>query len=140
MTSIYLNHISSRIFIRQNIFFEHISWCCKFSNDSDTFYWKYFSHGFNSIFIFFGLCCDVMIALGGYIFSSKFLGTESSSVDETWQGWLVCLICYYLSLIYIRHLSANKQIIIFGQDWLQPDSFILDLGIFNLFYLVYHIG
>ncbi|ENV12170.1 hypothetical protein F965_02733 [Acinetobacter schindleri NIPH 900] len=72
---------------------------------------------------FFGLCCDVMIALGGYIFSSKFLGTESTSVDETWQGWLVCLICYPPLLILYKFISQQTDHYIWT-DWLQADSFL----------------
>lgn len=44
--------------------------------------------------IILGNCFDVIIGFGGYIFSSKYFSTETISVDDTWSGWLVCLICY----------------------------------------------
>jgi len=72
---------------------------------------------------YFGICCDVMIALGGYIFSSKILGTETVSVDETWQGWLVCLICYPPLLSIYRFFSEQTDNYIWT-NWLQPNDFL----------------
>lgn len=78
---------------------------------------------FIQFLFYFGLCCDVMIALGGYIFSSKFLGTENISVDDTWQGWLVCLICYPPLLILYKFISQQVDSHIWT-DWLQPNNLL----------------
>ncbi|WP_180172749.1 isoprenylcysteine carboxylmethyltransferase family protein [Acinetobacter sp. YH01025] len=72
---------------------------------------------------YFGVCCDVIIALGGYVFSSKILGTETVSVDETWQGWLVCLICYPPLLSIYRFFSEQTDNYIWT-NWLQPNDFL----------------
>lgn len=76
---------------------------------------------FIQFLFYFGLSCDVMIALGGYIFSSKFLGTENISVDDTWQGWLVCLICYPPLLILYKFFTEQADSYIWT-DWLAEDN------------------
>lgn len=72
---------------------------------------------------YFGICCDVIIALGGYVFSSKILGTETVSVDETWEGWVVCLICYPPLLSIYRFFSEQTDNYIWT-NWLQPNDFL----------------
>ncbi|MBI3797976.1 MAG: hypothetical protein HY268_13550 [Deltaproteobacteria bacterium] len=38
--------------------------------------------------------CDTAVALVGYSFESLWLKNKTRSVDSTWSGWLVCLMCY----------------------------------------------
>ena len=38
--------------------------------------------------------CDTAVALVGYSFESLWLKNKTRSVDRTWSGWLVCLMCY----------------------------------------------
>lgn len=71
----------------------------------------------------FGICFDVTIALGGYIFSSKFFATETLSVDDTWQGWVVCLICYPPLLIIFKFFTQQVDTYIWS-DWVSPDSIL----------------
>ena len=76
------------------------------------------------IFLFlFGICFDVTIALGGYIFSSQFFSTETLSVDDTWQGWLVCLICYPPLLIIFKFLTSQVDDFIWS-DWLNQNQIL----------------
>ncbi len=37
---------------------------------------------------------DVALGLIGYLGASRWLGNKSSSVEDTWKGWLAALICY----------------------------------------------
>lgn len=71
----------------------------------------------------FGICFDVTIAIGGYVFSSKFFATDTLSVDETWQGWLVCLICYPPFVIIFKFFTQQIDSYIWS-DWLTPDSIL----------------
>ncbi len=66
-----------------------------------------------------GICFDVCIGLGGYLFSSKFFATEMLSVDESWQGWLVCLICYPPLLIIFKFFTEQVDSYVWS-DWLAP--------------------
>lgn len=38
--------------------------------------------------------CDTAVAMVGYSVESLWLGNRTRSVDRTWLGWTVCLICY----------------------------------------------
>ncbi len=38
--------------------------------------------------------CDTAVALVGYSFESLWLENKTRSVDRTWSGWIVCLMCY----------------------------------------------
>jgi len=38
--------------------------------------------------------CDTAVALVGYGFESLWLNNKTRSVDRTWSGWIVCLMCY----------------------------------------------
>jgi len=38
--------------------------------------------------------CDTAVALVGYSFESLWLKNKTRSVDKTWLGWIVCLMCY----------------------------------------------
>lgn len=69
----------------------------------------------------FGICFDVTIAIGGYVFSSKFFATDTLSVDETWQGWLICLICYPPLVVIFKFFTQQVDNYIWS-DWLNPDS------------------
>jgi len=37
---------------------------------------------------------DTAVALVGYSFESLWLKNKTRSVDKTWSGWIVCLMCY----------------------------------------------
>ena len=38
--------------------------------------------------------CDTAVALVGYSCESLWLRNKTRSVDRTWSGWIVCLMCY----------------------------------------------
>ena len=38
--------------------------------------------------------CDTAVALIGYSFESLWLKNKTRSIDRTWSGWVVCLMCY----------------------------------------------
>ncbi len=78
---------------------------------------------FLTYLFFLGLSFDVVSAFGGYLFSSKFFSTETISVDETWVGWLVCLICYPPFLIIYRFFTKQVDDYIWT-DWVAPDQFL----------------
>lgn len=42
----------------------------------------------------FFMLMDTGIFAFGYLFESRRLGSEIKSVDASWSGWLVCLLCY----------------------------------------------
>lgn len=56
---------------------------------------------FTSFYAFFDyyweliLAVDVVLAIVGYIFSLRLIGTSVVATDETWRGWVATLICYY---------------------------------------------
>jgi len=45
--------------------------------------------GYQLIFL-----CDTAVALVGYSVESLWLNNKTRSVDRTWSGWMVCLMCY----------------------------------------------
>ncbi len=76
---------------------------------------------FINYLFFFGICIDVTIALGGYLFSSTLLNNEVISVDDSWLGWLVCLICYPPFVIIYRFFTEQVDNYIWS-DWLRMDT------------------
>lgn len=69
----------------------------------------------------FGLSFDLIIATIGYLCTSRLLGTEVLSTDETWSGWLVCMICYPPLLGILRAVREQVDTITWDQ-WLSPDQ------------------
>lgn len=67
----------------------------------------------------FGLSFDLVIASGGYIFASRLLGNEVRSTDDTFIGWLVCMICYP-PLVFFFHLIRKQADNVTWSDWLNP--------------------
>lgn len=70
-----------------------------------------------------GVAFDVSIGLGGYLFSSKLLRTNNISVDDSWKGWIVCLICYPPFLILTGYFLDQVDNYIW-KDWLDPSHFL----------------
>jgi len=71
----------------------------------------------------FGLAFDLLIATLGYLLASPLLGTSVVSVDDTWDGWLVCAICYSPLLILFRMVSQQVDNVLWTH-WLSPDSIL----------------
>jgi len=68
-----------------------------------------------------GLSIDLLIATAGYIFASKLFQSEVISVDGTWTGWLVCLLCYPPLLQHLRTLTTQVDNYTWT-DWLDPSQ------------------
>lgn len=68
-----------------------------------------------------GLCCDLVIAFAGYIFSMRLLGGDIRSVDGTWLGWLSCIICYPPLLGVFRYVKQQVDDLVWS-DWLLPSE------------------
>ncbi|GIZ69224.1 hypothetical protein KAM428_43090 [Aquipseudomonas alcaligenes] len=69
----------------------------------------------------FGLCCDLVIAFAGYLFSLRLLGGDIRSVDGTWLGWFSCMICYP-PLLGIFHYIKQQVDGLVWSDWLLPNG------------------
>lgn len=69
----------------------------------------------------FGLCFDLLIAFGGYLFSMRLLGGEIRSVDGTWLGWLACMMCYPPLLVVLHYVKQQVDDIVWS-DWLLPNE------------------
>lgn len=69
----------------------------------------------------FGLSFDLIIATFGYLCTSRLLGTEVRSTDDTWSGWLVCMICYPPLLMILRAIREQVDDLTWEQ-WLTPDQ------------------
>lgn len=67
----------------------------------------------------FGLCIDLLLASGGYLFSSRIFGNEIKSTDSTWIGWLACIICYPPFLTIFHAIKQQSDSLIWS-DWLHP--------------------
>ncbi len=75
-----------------------------------------FELAFSSFYTFFDyyweliLAVDVVLAVVGYIFSMRLLGTEVVATDETWRGWVATLICYYpfSNVLYGSYLTYEE--------------------------------
>lgn len=68
-----------------------------------------------------GLCFDLLVAFGGYLFSMRLLGGEIRSVDGTWLGWLACMICYPPLLEVFRYVKRQVDDLVWS-DWLVPNE------------------
>lgn len=71
----------------------------------------------------FGLTFDILIATIGYICTSRLLGTDVRSTDDTWSGWLVCMICYP-PLWFIMKAAREQAEKVTWNQWLSPDQII----------------
>jgi len=69
----------------------------------------------------FGLSSDLLLATGGYIFSSRILNNEVLSTDESLAGWFFCIICYPPFLFILNTLSKQADTITWEQ-WLLPNQ------------------
>lgn len=69
----------------------------------------------------FGLSFDLIIATLGYICTSRLLSTEVRSTDDTWLGWLSCMICYP-PLLGILHFIRQQVDDVTWDQWLMPDN------------------
>lgn len=85
------------------------------------FYWTLQPLNIITGLFFFGLAFDLTIASVGYVFASKFLGTDAKSTDSTFSGWLTCLICYP-PLLVIYQLLAKQLDNFLWYDWLTVES------------------
>lgn len=90
--------------------------------------YSYNFYNFNAIvfieFLFyFGLGCDLLIALGGYLVCSKYFSTETMSMDKTWTGWLACLLCY-APLFYVVNMFTRQVDKFIWTDWLSQEHFL----------------
>ena len=71
----------------------------------------------------FGLTFDLIIATIGYLCTSRLLMTEVRSTDDTWSGWLVCMICYPPLWVILRAIREQADRVTWDQ-WLSPDQLI----------------
>ncbi len=69
----------------------------------------------------FGLTFDILIATIGYICTSRLLCTDVRSTDDTWSGWLVCMICYP-PLWFITKAVREQVDNVTWDHWLSPDQ------------------
>lgn len=75
-----------------------------------------FNSAFASFFAFFDyywelvLAVDVLLAVVGYVFSLRLIGTAVVATDETWRGWVATLICYYpfSNVLYGSYLAYEE--------------------------------
>lgn len=75
------------------------------------------------LMFYYGLFADLLVGNIGYVFASKLLGNEIKSVDATWSGWLVCVICY-VPLNGLLHLATAQRDHLIWSDWLTPDHWL----------------
>jgi hypothetical protein len=77
--------------------------------------------------------CDTAVALVGYSVESLWLKNKTRSVDRTWSGWLVCLMCYPplsdVAGLYLP-LSERGNALQFG-----PETLLLLRGLTLIFFL-----
>lgn len=86
----------------------------------------------------FGLSIDLIVATGGYLFSSRILGNEVRSTEPSWLGWLVCMICYPPLLVIFR--AVRQQTDNFDwSHWLTPNEplYWLWAGLISITWIVY---
>lgn len=69
----------------------------------------------------FGLTFDLIIATIGYLCTSRLLATEVRSTDDTWTGWLVCMICYPPLWVVLRTIREQADTVTW-EEWLSPDQ------------------
>jgi hypothetical protein len=79
--------------------------------------------------------CDTVVALVGYSFESLWLNNRTRSVDRTWLGWAVCLMCYPpFSEVADVYFPLSEQ----GQSLGLGESSLLFLrGLTIVFFAVY---
>jgi len=68
-----------------------------------------------------GVSIDLLIGTAGYVFASKLFRSDVISVDDTWFGWLVCLICYPPLMEYLRLASSQVDSHVWT-DWVEPSQ------------------
>jgi len=68
-----------------------------------------------------GVAFDLLIGVCGYIFSSRLFDSEVLGIDDSWMGWLVCLICYP-PLVFLLHIVREQSDKFVWTDWLLPDE------------------
>lgn len=71
----------------------------------------------------FGITIDLLIASVGYILCSKLFSNEIISIDQTFLGWLVCLLCYP-PLNILRGYIVGREHDYIWTDWLTPNHFL----------------
>ncbi|CAM5283520.1 hypothetical protein TMEC54S_00767 [Thauera mechernichensis] len=69
----------------------------------------------------FGLTFDLIIATIGYLCTSRLLATDVRSTDDTWSGWLVCMICYPPLWVILHAIREQADDVTWNQ-WLSPDQ------------------
>lgn len=69
----------------------------------------------------YGLAADLLIATTGYIFASRLLSNQVISTDNTWSGWLVCLLCYPPLFSIFQAVKQQTNDLVWT-NWLQPDQ------------------
>lgn len=72
-------------------------------------------------FVNFGLCIDVMVATIGYFAAGQLFRSEIRSVDESWTGWIVCLMCYPPFFQHVSQVIGQRDSLIWS-DWLNPEQ------------------
>lgn len=92
---------------------------------------------FNFLFAF-GLSIDLMIALSGYLFSSKIFNNSILSTNKNWLAWLACLICYP-PLNFILHNVKKQTDSLIWSDFFSPEKpfFWIYGAILSLCWFVY---
>lgn len=78
-------------------------------------------HNWITWFVLMGLCIDLLVGTVGYVGASKLLRTEVINVDDSWFGWIVCLICYAPFFQYVKLLTEQKDSLVWT-DWLSPEQ------------------
>ncbi|AMN47809.1 hypothetical protein ACG33_12015 [Steroidobacter denitrificans] len=78
-------------------------------------------HNWVAWFVVLGLCIDLLVGAVGYISAGKLLRTEVISVDDSWLGWVVCLVCYAPFFQYVKLLTEQKDELLWT-DWLSPEQ------------------
>lgn len=72
-------------------------------------------------FAAFGLSVDLLVATIGYVGTGKLFGAEIRSVDDSWIGWAVCLLCYAPFFQYVKLVTEQRDALTWT-DWLKPDE------------------
>jgi len=103
---------------------------------------------YSGILDFYNICftyvfvIDVGLAWCGYVFSSRWLKNGLKSVEPTFQGWAVALLCYppfnHFLFIYFM-MPSDKDFLTLAKDGSTPvQVFVLTLAILSLIsYLIY---
>lgn len=69
------------------------------------------------------LAVDLLVATSGYLATGPLFRREIRSVDDSWSGWIVCLICYAPFYQYVKLVTEQRDELIWS-DWLQPDQML----------------